>query len=191
MRTYFSSAVFLTFSTFFVSGCLWQTPNEATSVAYRRDGLLSLSRPVPVVTGEQQSSTNLLGFSSESLPPSSANIIISRESGTLQYGGKKFQIDGAARLSAGVSSVAHKQSDPLWYAPDSYFSSRLQEAPAAQSRDRYRRGALGNSAIFLNADTPIHSGPVSSDEIGGARLSSSDMEILFPLIEIGSKIEIR
>ena len=89
-----------------------------------------------------------------------------------------------------VFQVLHKQEDPLWYAPDNYFSARKLPLPNRNSRERFRRGALGLKALFIRRDLPIHSGPFWSKEIGGLRVSEGDMRALYSEIEVGLPVSI-
>ena len=84
----------------------------------------------------------------------------------------------------------HKQRNPLWYAPDSYFKARLLPLPAEGDRSRFRRGALGEFVLFVDKDTPIHSGPFGSEEIGGIRLEEDDISRLYYQLELGATIRV-
>jgi lipoprotein-anchoring transpeptidase ErfK/SrfK len=63
--------------------------------------------------------------------------------------------------------------------------------PEEGSRERFKRAALGSQTIFLNNQTPIHSGPVWMQEIGGIRLSTAEMQQVFSTITVGTRVEIR
>ena len=99
--------------------------------------------------------------------------------------------DGADHLAPGKYQVLHKQRSALWYAPDAYFTSRSLPVPPEGDRARFRRGALGDFAIFLGKDLPVHSGPVWSSEIGGVRLDEADISRLYYSIDVGGSVEVK
>ena len=103
---------------------------------------------------------------------------------------QSVQGEGLDRLTDGQYSILHKQRNPLWYAPESYFSRRGLTSPAEGDRTRFRRGALGSFAIFLAKDLPIHCGPMWSDEIGGVRLAVDDISRLYYALELGAPVEV-
>lgn len=63
--------------------------------------------------------------------------------------------------------------------------------PEEGSRERFKRAALGPKTIFLNDHTPIHSGPVWMQEIGGIRLSPAEMRQVFSTVTVGTRVEVR
>jgi hypothetical protein len=83
-----------------------------------------------------------------------------------------------------------KQQAPLWYAPDSYFEQRGLEIPAEGSKERYRRGAFGAFALFLNDQTPLHSGPADCPDLQGVQLPEDDLKELFDNVEVGSAVDV-
>lgn len=85
--------------------------------------------------------------------------------------------------------VVLKQENPLWYAPDSYFTERGLAIPSPVAEGRFRRGALGPFALFLDSGIPIHTGPFWSREVGGLRISEEAGEALFALIPLGATLE--
>lgn len=102
------------------------------------------------------------------------------------------EVDGmASGITPGSYQVLHMQKSALWYATDEYFTKRGLEVPSQGDKARFRRGAFGEYAIFLNKDTPIHSGPMFVDEIGGIRLSESDMSKIYYQLQVGSIIEVK
>ena len=102
-----------------------------------------------------------------------------------------FYAKVSSTMSPGRYTVALKQSNPLWYAPDSYFRQRSLRLPPEGSKDRFKRGALGSQALFLNEQTPIHSGPIGMSEIGGLRISPADMAKIFQSVQVGTVVEVR
>jgi len=104
-----------------------------------------------------------------------------------------FSLDGEGfeNLKEGIFSVLHKQRSPLWYAPDAYFTARKESVPPEGDKERYRRGALGEFAMFLDKDTPLHCGPLSLPEIGGARLDDLQFSRVYYSLPIGAVVEVR
>jgi len=45
--------------------------------------------------------------------------------------------------------------------------------------------------LYINQDTPIHSGVVWSEEVGGLRLGSDEMARLYDDLGVGAPIEVR
>ncbi len=180
------------------------TSDRSSGKAWLQNGSLGLSRPVPAVS---QSSTSTPDTSSPraSLRPTlsetveSANtntLIISRNDKTLTAispGSAPLVIksEGAQLLPEGSFSVTQKEQNSLWYAPRDYFLRRSLAVPAEGSRERFKRAALGSKTIFLNDSTPIHSGPVWMEEIGGIRLNTDQMEQIFSMVTVGTRVEVR
>jgi hypothetical protein len=52
------------------------------------------------------------------------------------------------------------------------------------------RGALGKQALFLDHGRAIHSGPIWNDDVGGIKVSSQDMALLFDAVTVGATVEI-
>jgi hypothetical protein len=102
-----------------------------------------------------------------------------------------FPSEGAQNLKPGSFSITLKEEAPLWYAPTEYFTRRKMSVPEEGSRARFMRAALGNRALYLNDQTPIHSGPLWLGEIGGVQIKEREMEQLFSLIPIGTRVEVR
>ncbi len=94
-------------------------------------------------------------------------------------------------MPAGSFSVTVKEENPLWYAPPEYFAKRSLKVPEEGSRARFMRAALGHRALYLNNQTPIHSGPVWLHEIGGLRVKQPEMEQLYALVAVGTRVEVR
>jgi hypothetical protein len=53
------------------------------------------------------------------------------------------------------------------------------------------RGALGAQALFLDQGRAIHAGAVWNDDVGGIKLSSEDMAMLFDAVGVGATVEVR
>lgn len=186
--------------------------DQPPELAWIQDGLLAIARPVPPVAstlalrsprGENETlpavaldSSSMLGFMP--LPPTQVaawlSIDTARQTVSLMSGQtilKELTGEGLRSLTPGTYSIAHKQESPLWYAPDSYFEARGLSVPPEGDRARFRRGALGERAIFLDKNTPLHNGPIWSAELGGVKLADGVLEELYAVLEIGSTVEVR
>lgn len=99
--------------------------------------------------------------------------------------------EGRIDLAPGQYALQHKQKHPLWYAPDSYFQKRNLEVPPAGHKLRYRRGALGNYVLFPTTTFPIHSAAFWDDDVGGLRISQSDLSSFFSELPLGLSIVVK
>jgi len=167
-------------------------------LGWLESGSIALARPIPAPIHAQP--TTALGFWSwypTQLLTGQATLALDRNARTLTFttpSGETVSIpnvDVAATLQPGTYEVLHKQQNPLWYAPDQYFSSRKLPVPSQGDRSRYRRGALGEYAIFINQETPIHCGSIWSDEVGGIRAGCEELSRIYFSVEIGTTIEIK
>lgn len=104
---------------------------------------------------------------------------------------KEMEAEGSVSLSAGDYYLQHKQKQPLWYAPNEYFSSRQLTVPSPNDRLRYRRGALGKYALFPTTAFPIHCAPLWSEDVGGMRVSSNDLASIYYMLPIGAPIVVK
>lgn len=102
-----------------------------------------------------------------------------------------MKAQGAYTLKKGTFSVATKELDPLWQAPPTYFLRRGLQVPTEGSPARAMRGALGHQALFLDSSVAIHSGPIWNDDVGGVKLSSADMGMLFDVVRVGATVTVR
>lgn len=181
-----------------LSGCFsFGSPSNNPNAQWLPSGSLALSRPVPA--------PNLFNASSTLTPPlagqvmsdtTAASLVISRKDKTvtaLKPGQTPLVIktEGTELLKPGSYAVTAKEQNPLWYAPESYFINRSLTVPAEGSRERFKRAALGSKTLYLNDQTPIHSGPIWMKEIGGVRLNQQQMSQIFSSIEIGTRVEVR
>ena len=171
-----------------------KSSDQSQGKSWLPSGQILISRPVPPVS--VPSSESMLGFipviGSHSGLWLSINLKtpeISLMEGSRVVTSTKFE--GGSSLAAGSYQILHMQKSPLWYAPDSYFTARNLSIPPQGDRARFRRGALGEYAIFLNKDTPIHCGPVWSDDVGGIRISEGDMAKIYNQLQVGSIIEVK
>jgi len=134
--------------------------------------------------------------SMQSVRPSATLLRVSRAAGKLSIEGPdtppmSFYAQVSSSMRPGRYTVNLKQANPLWYAPDSYFRQRSLRLPPEGSKERFKRGALGSQALFLDEQTPIHSGPIGLVEIGGLRISPTDMATIFQSVQVGTVVEVR
>jgi lipoprotein-anchoring transpeptidase ErfK/SrfK len=126
--------------------------------------------------------------------PSHVIIDKSKHSLTLLRNGETpvvLRAQGAYAMKPGVFEVSRKEENPLWQAPPTYFLRRGLAVPPEGSSQRAMRGALGAQALFLTQEVAIHSGPLWNDDIGGIKLSNADMALLFKVVGVGTKVEVR
>jgi lipoprotein-anchoring transpeptidase ErfK/SrfK len=171
-----------------------KNPTNAGS-QWLASGSLALSRPVPT-QGIAIKPSAASPDSSMGAEPEVARIVVSRNDRTitaLRPGTQPIVVkaEGAQHLPAGSFSVTIKEENPLWYAPTTYFSKRSLQIPEEGSRARFMRAALGNRALYLSNQAPIHSGPVWLDEIGGIRVKQPDMEQIYSMVAVGTRVEVR
>ena len=126
--------------------------------------------------------------------PSRLTIDTSKHSITIHREGHaplELKAQGAYAMKHGTFSIARKEVNPLWQAPPTYFLRRGLSVPPEGSPERAMRGALGTQALFLDGERAIHSGPVWNDDVGGIKLSSQDMALLFDAVMVGATVEVR
>lgn len=163
--------------------------------AFMRDGIISIFRQAPPVRNSIDAGT-MLGFVPLPALRHGAWAAIDRRAGTIELrDGEqvlgKISVEGLDRLSPGVHHIVHKQKSPLWYASDEYYAKRSLPIPPQGDRSRLLKGALGSMAIYLDKNTPIHTGPVWTSEVGGVRLEESDLSRLYYSLPVGATIDIR
>lgn len=171
----------------------------AANSSFQPDGAITLSFPIPSVVpaSELYENFRVLGFSSESTSALKQNwLLIDTSSRRISLMNGPDEVESTVLgemgpLHKGMTQLKHKQRDALWYAPDSYFLSRGLEVPPAGDKTRYLRGALGEFALFIDKDTPVHSGPVWSEEVGGVHLSEPVLSKFYYTLQVGDQIEIR
>jgi hypothetical protein len=187
-----------------LSGCSFaggpfkaDTPEQS---AWLQSGTLSIGGPLIsagstqlVLNTDQDYLSQSYGFSVSG--PRSLVIEPKKNKATLFMAGKAISsadiLEGAMNhLQAGSYTIAHKQRNPLWYAPDEYFSSRGLPIPGEGDKMRFLRGAYGDFALFIDADTAIHSGPFALDEIAGVRCDEKEMSKIFYSMEIGDSVQV-
>jgi hypothetical protein len=104
---------------------------------------------------------------------------------------KEIKGEGEISLAPGEYPLQHKQRNPLWYAPDEYFTKRELKVPPKGDHFRYRRGALGPYALYPTMDFIIHSGPFWSNEVGGFKVEESDLASVFLMLNTGTTIVVK
>ena len=104
---------------------------------------------------------------------------------------RSMQVEGEIALKPGVYSLQHKQKQPLWYAPDGYFQKRQLDIPSPDAQARYRRGALGEYAMYLTNSFPIHSSPIWSTDVGGIKVARSELSSMYYMLPVGSTVVIK
>lgn len=174
---------------------------RGSQTAWIADGTITVARSAP--SPQKISPTTMLGFLPGTIPALAApverigtwiSIDRSQKRLTLFDGSAtvgSFSGEGFDTLPAGAFHLMLKQRNPLWYAPDSYFTARNLTVPAPGDRSRFRRGALGDFAIFLDKATAMHSGPVWSNDIGGLRMEENDLSRIYYQLDVGALIEVK
>ena len=186
-------------SALYLSGCSLTRGTPSNTGVWLNDGSLALSRPVPTPSRSTQTTpSSSLDSSAAESPPTTekASLIISRRDKTItatRPGNSPLVVktEGTQYLKEGSFSVTQKEQRALWYAPKEYFINRALPVPAEGSRERFKRAALGSQTLFLNDQTPIHSGPVWLKEIGGVRVKSSAMSEIYSMVQVGTRVEVR
>jgi hypothetical protein len=102
-----------------------------------------------------------------------------------------LKAQGTHAMKPGTFSISRKEANPLWQAPPTYFLRRGLPVPPEGSPARAMRGALGAQALFLDQGRAIHAGAVWNDDVGGIKLSSEDMAMLFDAVGVGATVEVR
>lgn len=171
-------------------------PTTEPDAKWLRDGMIAFSRPAPEVSTNMPSS--MLAFFPVRTSQAGSWLSIDLHSAAINLmDGDKVvasaQGEGVSNLKPGTYQILHKQRNALWYANDNYFKSRKLPVPPQNDRSRYRRGALGDFALFVGEDnpTPLHSGPVWSQEIGGIRLNDDDLSRIYYRIPVGAQVEVK
>jgi len=176
------------------TGCSVSSRTGDSNNSWLQSGSLALSRPMPQPSRGPSQTT--LVPTSTATATDITTLIISRHDRTLTairpgVSPLVIKTDGAQHLHTGSFSVTQKELDPLWYAPKEYFMKRALPVPPEGSRERFKRAALGTQTIYLNDQTPIHSGPIWMREIGGVRVDATQMKELYSMIQVGARVEVR
>jgi lipoprotein-anchoring transpeptidase ErfK/SrfK len=201
MVSFSSSVVLRSFVTLF--GCVFLGCSQAgiekqqTSL-WKTSGSFTIARAAPSVSQGSEHGV-LMGFMPSELNSSTPKgkwIRVDRASNSLVLmdgtsSVTSAQVDGIDRMHSGKYQVIHKQKDPMWYAPDSYFANRHLEVPGKMDRERFRRGALGSYVVYFDKQTPLHSSPIPCDEVGGVRMDEKNMVEFYSQLPVGAEIEVR
>jgi hypothetical protein len=191
---------------------------EQKNVNYLKSGSILLSHKIPKRLDSQALSIKqetlqtqpkaddislmapLIGF----FPPAETYIpaenetwieIISSEKKIVLHKGrtpiKEMRAEGDIPIEPGEYFLQHKQKNPLWYAPDTYFTRRNLTPPEQGNRLKYRKGALGKFAIYPTTSFPIHCAPVWSEDVGGLRVSLAELSSIYHIVPLGAPVVIR
>jgi hypothetical protein len=183
-----------------LSGSVGYVGDDTRGGSLLRDGSLALSRPVPKVRvargSEGLDNDPVLGFMPSQHSRAGTWLRIDRSTKQIHVMNGRNSVaalsgDGLQSLKPGTYSIVHKQEAPLWYAPDSYFEDRLLDIPQNNENERFRRGALGSTVLFLDEDTPIHNGPLWTAEVGGVRVDDDTATRLYSLLEVDAVVEVQ
>ncbi|MBP9837365.1 MAG: L,D-transpeptidase [Proteobacteria bacterium] len=104
---------------------------------------------------------------------------------------KEMPVEGKINLNPGDYFLQKKQKEPVWYAPDTYFSTRKLNVPSADDKLRYRKGALGKFAIFPTTTFPIHCASIWSEDVGGLRVTQTDLASIYYMLQIGAPVVVK
>jgi len=196
MRTYNVLKGVLALSLAAALGCSGgnPAPGNENKTGWLKDGMIVLSRPAPAVSALPPQ--RLLGFAPFPAARVDPWLSISTADRTISLmEGDKILLssrgEGIENLQPGLYQILHKQLNALWYAPDSYFKSRNLPLPPEGDRSRYRRGALGDFALYITRDTPIHDGPVWDSDIGGIRVPENDISGIYYRLAVGAVVEVK
>ena len=186
------------------------TGNNATNESakqYSSSGTIILSRRIPVAASDQMSHNTqarllapVLGY----FPPASSyvpaaneawlEIDSSSQSIALHQGEtliKKMSGIGEIGIGGGRYFLRYKQKDPLWHAPDDYYSRRQIPIPDVNDSTRNLRGALGVMALYPTASFPIHCSALWTPEVGGLRISASELATIYNMLDIGASVVVK
>lgn len=156
--------------------------------------LIARRVPAPMRSSESEA---LLAFSPVNVhipaPAVDFKVSLSTLTGSFQSGSTQSQIalnQVDKKIKPGSYRVQLISSNPVWYAPDSYYQRRSLPAPPEGSIQRYLKGALGSHAIFFESSLALHSALEWSDDVGGIQVSDSLFEHLLDTIKVGDVVEI-
>jgi hypothetical protein len=181
-----------------LGGCSFgnsSTTDERVAKKFMNDGAITISRPAPAAQTATKPAT-MLAFLPVDAQKKGKWISINRSHGTVTLMSNEEAVviakgKGFDSLKPGSYEIAHKQRSAPWHASDQYFLNRNMEVPAAGSKERFLRGALGEFVLFLNEQLPLHSGPIWAEEIGGVQLSEQDISRIYYSIPAGSVVEVQ
>jgi len=100
--------------------------------AWLASGSIVISSPLP--SASTPAPLRMLGFLPTRLSQQTFWLAVDKDAGTLSLMQGESSVfsaeaEGLERLKPGIYSVLHKQRDPSWHAPDSYFTLRQLPVP--------------------------------------------------------------
>jgi hypothetical protein len=169
--------------------------NQKVAKNFMEDGAITISRPAPAAK-QQSVTSSMLAFLPVESQKKGKWVSIDRTAGTIQLMSNDESLiiakgKGLDALKPGTYKIMHKQRSAPWHASESYFQKRNLEIPAAGSKDRFLRGALGQFVIFLNEELPVHSGPIWSEDIGGIQVSEKELSRIYYSVNAGASVEVQ
>lgn len=184
--------IFTLFAILFLCSCALYTGEHQRN--WQRDGGIIVSRPAPAISPASQQ--RLLAFMPVDNQHTGHWLEIDTTSNSLSLMDGDSQIasitsDNLKSLIPGTYTIAHKQVNALWHAPDRYYQMRNLPVPAPGSTDRYLRGALGKYVIYLNADLPIHSGPLDLSSVSDVQIDEQSLSKMYYHLDIGGVVEVK
>lgn len=190
------SAVSGLFCLLSLSGCslFYSSEQPATESArqhqvYLPQGQIIIARPMPSVS--VISTERMLGFLPTRPELQGMWLRIERASSTVSLmEGERIlfssKVGGMENIEPGRYEILHKQRNPLWRANEEYYQKRSLPIPGEYDPDRLLRGVLGEFALFLSEELPIHCGPMILDEVGGLKLEEKEISQLYYSVEVGT-----
>lgn len=178
-----------------VTGCSFSSRDISSPSAVQTEnmylpaGQIVIARPMPSMS--EISTEHMLGF----LPtrPELKGLWLKIERGestvSLMDGDNlvlSSRVSGLDSISPGRYEVVHKQRNALWRANSEYYQRRSLPVPSEFDPDRLLKGVLGNYALFLDENLPIHCGPAEMEEVGGMQLNEKDISRIYYAIEVGT-----
>ncbi len=108
-----------------------------------------------------------------------------------ETGGRKWIFN----TPKGMFSILDKVKDPVWYKPDWAFVEDNLPIPPPDSTERVVRGMLGKYGLDLGGGYKIHGTPYRrllgrSVSHGCVRLGDDDIERLYNMVNVGTKVYI-
>jgi len=212
LKNIFTIAIFLSLSACSLTGNSNNSSDTALLLPdmqqsrYLKSGTIILSRQLPTAadsllakaSDKSEPMAPIIGY----VPPAKsflpavneAWLEIDRANRTLTVfrGKEKLKVisaNGVVGLPGGNYMISAKQLAPVWNAPDQYFAKRNLPLPT-NAEDRRLRGALGSQAIFAE-NLSIHSAPFWTEDVGGLRVASNDMQGIYSLLSVGSAVLVK
>jgi hypothetical protein len=158
------------------------------------NGSIVVAGPIPEVS--TPSASTMLAFMPSAVTAGKLWLSLDSEGGVARIMDgitplQSIKIDTKTDLPKGRFEVLLKQHDALWHASDEYFKNRSLPVPDFGSKERFLRGALGDSVLYFSEDLAIHNSLALIPEVGGVCVNDKEMQLLYNHLEVGSIIEIR